>query len=68
MLGSPFYMAPAQIRAEALDGRADQFSLAVAAVADNVRSPPIPLFIRLPTSSPPPRPSCGPACLRPPCR
>jgi TonB family protein len=31
MLGSPYYMAPEQIRAEALDGRADQFSLAVVA-------------------------------------
>lgn len=31
IFGSPYYMAPEQIRAEALDGRADQFSLAVVA-------------------------------------
>jgi len=31
MLGTPHYMAPEQVRAEALDGRADQFSLAVVA-------------------------------------
>lgn len=31
MMGSPQYMAPEQVRAEALDGRADQYSLAVVA-------------------------------------
>jgi TonB family protein len=31
MMGSPYYMAPEQVRADSLDGRADQFSLAVVA-------------------------------------
>lgn len=31
MMGSPYYMAPEQVRAEGVDGRADQYSLAVVA-------------------------------------